>query len=363
MRTEETQRAKESRPGSAAYWACQLAGWGGYGLGYYLAVLVPFHATGWKRSLADALFCATGLAGTHALRLWMKRRGWSELGYSRLAPRLMLGSLLLGGLQTAVLYGCLALEGEMDWGQTPVVPIVGVTVFFSTFLVALWLAIYLVVLAVRRRRAAEMNALRAEVLARESKLRSLQQQLNPHFLFNCLNSLRGMIDEDRGRAQQMVTRLAELLRASLRQDECSAIPLEEELATVDAYLELESVRLEERLRIRREIAVEAMGALVPPMMVQGLVENAVKHGIAQLPGGGELVLRVGREGETLRVEVGNTGRLKVEQGSGIGLTNARERLRLLYGERASVELREEPAGWVRATVVLPFQTVEAACER
>ena len=179
----------------------------------------------------------------------------------------------------------------------------------------------------------------------------------------CLNSLRGMIDEDRGRAQQMVMRLAELLRASLRQDECSAIPLEEELATVDAYLELESVRLEERLRIRREIAVEAMGALVPPMMVQGLVENAVKHGIAQLPGGGELVLRVGREGETLRVEVGNTGRLKVEQGSGIGLTNARERLRLLYGERASVELREEPAGWVRATVVLPFQTVEAACER
>ena len=166
---------------------------------------------------------------------------------------------MLGALQTAALYGSLALEGEMDWGQAPVLPIIGVTIFFSAFLVALWLAVYLAVLAVRRRRAAEVNALRAEVLAREAKLRSLQQQLNPHFLFNCLNSLRGMIDEDRGRAQQMVTRLAELLRASLRQDDCNAIPLYEELATVDAYLELESVRLEERLRIRRENAGDVRG--------------------------------------------------------------------------------------------------------
>jgi LytS/YehU family sensor histidine kinase len=219
------------------------------------------------------------------------------------------------------------------------------------------------VLAVRRRRAAELDALRSQVLAREAKLRSLQQQLNPHFLFNCLNSLRGMIDEDRARAQQMVTRLAELLRASLRQDACEAIPLEEELTTVNAYLELESVRLEERLRIRREIAPEARDALVPPMLVQGLVENALKHGIAQLPEGGELLLRIYRVGEMLRVEVGNTGRLRTDRGGGIGLANARERLRLLHGERAMVELSEEPQGWVQATVALPFQQAEAACAR
>ena len=348
---------------SRAYWACQLAGWGGYGLVYYLAVLVPFHAAGPENILADAAYCVAGLTGSHLLRMRMKQRRWSELGYARLAPRLVLGSLLVGTFATAVLEGSLTLEGQLDWGQARVLPIVGVTVFTSAFLAALWLAIYLGVLSVRRRRAAEVNALRAELAARESKLRSLQQQLNPHFLFNCLNSLRGMIDEDRGRAQQMVTRLAELLRASLRQDECSAIPLEEELATVDAYLELESVRLEERLRIRREIEPEARGALTPPMLVQGLVENALKHGIAQLPLGGELLLRVAREGEALRLEVGNTGRLRMQQGNGIGLRNARERLRLLYGERASVDLSEELAGWVRAKVVLPFQTMEAACER
>jgi signal transduction histidine kinase len=358
-------RTEHQRQGasSQAYWACQLAGWGGYGVVYYLAVLVPFHATGPLRALADAAFCVTGLVGTHLLRLRIKRRGWSELSYASLVPRLAIGSLLLGSFQTAVLYGSLTAERLMAWSQGYMLPVVATTVFFSAFLVALWLALYLAVHAVRRRRAAEVNALRAELAGREARLRSLQQQLNPHFLFNCLNSLRGMIDEDRGRAQQMVTRLAELLRASLRQDETSAIPLEEELATVDAYLELESVRLEERLRIRREIEPEARGALTPPMLVQGLVENALKHGIAQLPQGGELVLRVAREGETLRVEVFNTGRLRAPGDGGIGLRNARERLRLLYGERASVDLSEEPAGWVRATVILPFQTVEAACAR
>ena len=132
---------------------------------------------------------------------------------------------------------------------------------------------------------------------------------------------------------------------------------------MDAYLELESVRLEERLRIRREIEPEARGALTPPMLVQGLVENALKHGIAKLPEGGELLLRVAREGGMLRVEVGNAGRLRAENGNGIGLKNARERLWLLYGDRASVELIEDPAGWVRAALVLPFQTVEAPCER
>ena len=359
--TEQIQRGSGSTSG--AYWACQLAGWGGYGLGFYLTVLVPSRATGPRRVLADAAYCLTGLLGTHLLRLVMKKRGWSELRYASLALRLIPGALLVGALETAALYGSLTLAGLMDWGRMDSVPILTTTMFFSAFLVALWLAVYLAVLAVRRRRTAEMDALRAEVVARETKLRSLQQQLNPHFLFNCLNSLRGMIDEDSARAQEMVTRLAELLRASLRQDECNAIPLEEELATVNAYLELESVRLEERLRIRREIGEEVRSALVPPMLVQGLVENALKHGIAQLADGGELTLCIARTAGELRVEVGNTGTLRAPRNGGIGLANARERLRLLYGTGAELSLSEDPAGWVCAKVVLPFQTVEALCER
>lgn len=355
--------ARNKGTSGTGYWACQTLGWGGYGLAYYVAVLVPFRAAGWRQVVADAAFCAAGLLGTHLLRMRIRRGNWGDLSLAAMMPRLTAGALLVGAGQALALDGSLTLEGVMDWKRADAAPIMAVTAFFSALLVALWLAVYLVVQAARRRRAAEMDALRAEVTVRETKLRSLQQQLNPHFLFNCLNSLRGMIDEDRGRAQEMVTRLAELLRASLRQDEFNAIPMEEELATVNAYLDLESVRLEERLRIRREIAAETRGALVPPMLVQGLVENALKHGIVRLPLGGELVLRMERAGDELRVEVGNTGTLHEPRNGGIGLANARERLRLLYGNRAALSLREDPGGWVRATVVLPFETVEAVCER
>jgi LytS/YehU family sensor histidine kinase len=341
-----------------------MLGWGGYGLSYYLAVLVPFHSAGPPQIIADFAYCFAGFLSTHVLRMRIRRGGWAELPYAKMLPRLAAGSLLAGLVLTAVLDGTLALEGQLtreEWHSNTTFGIIGATVFSSAFLVALWFAIYLGVHGARRRRALELDALRAEVLAREAKLRSLQQQLNPHFLFNCLNSLRGMIDEDQDRAREMVTRLAELLRASLRQDECVSIPLDEELATVNAYLELESVRLEERLRIQREIDPAASSSLIPPMLLQGLVENALKHGISKLPGGGDLALRIARRGEKLHIEVENTGTLAPAQRTGIGLANARERLRLLYGSAAQLMLAECSPGNVRATVVLPFQQ-EAACE-
>ena len=171
-----------------------------------------------------------------------------------------------------------------------------------------------------------------------------------------------MIDEDSRRAQEMVTRLAELLRSSLRQDQQTLISLEEELATVNAYLELESVRFEDRLRIRRDIHEAAVSGLVPPMLVLGLVENALKHGIAELPDGGELEIRIQRIRDLLQIEICNTGTLRYGA-AGIGTANTRERLLLLYRESADFNLTEDPPGWVRAIVSIPFQTTEATCER
>ena len=344
------------------YWACQLLGWGTYGVSYYLAVLVPFGVAGPKEAVADVAYCLAGLLSTHALRARIKRGGWSELPYARMLPRLAAGALASGVALAAALYGCLLAENQTSWNELRQrTAVVGTTAFFSSFLVVVWVAVYLGVHAVQRRRAVELDALRTKVAVREAKLRSLQQQLNPHFLFNCLNSLRSLIDEDQGRAREMVTRLAELLRASLRQDECITIPLEDELATIDAYLDLESVRLEERLRLRREIDPGVLSALVPPMLLQGLVENAIKHGIAPLPAGGELVLRLARRGDRLHIEVENSGTLSTTQRTGIGLANARERLRLLYGAQAAISLESPAPDLIRATVDLPFQQQEEPC--
>jgi sensor histidine kinase YesM len=363
MRVQQN-KPDESNGQNSAYWICQALGWGGYGLGYFLVVLLPLRQAGLMQAAIDSAYCLTGLLGTHLLRLRIKQHGRSEIPYRALIPRLLMGSLLVGLSQALLLAAAFMAQSPFDWNRAgQVFAIFGSMSFFSALLVGLWLAIYLGVQGARRRRAAELDALRTKVLIREASLRSLQQQLNPHFLFNCLNSLRGMIDEDSKRAQAMVTRLAELLRSSLRQDQQGLISVGEELTTVNAYLELESVRFEERLRIKQEIDPQALLALVPPMLLQGLVENAIKHGISQLISGGELEVRIRRNAEQLQVDVCNTGNLRGNNGAGIGLANARERLRLLYGVRADLSLTENPLGWVHAALVLPFQNVEAPCEQ
>jgi len=358
-----------SRPSTGrSYWICQLLGWGGYCLGYYIAVLVPFRELGTKPIVADLIYGVAGLLGTDLLHTRIRAGGWIDMRLPRLLPRLIAAALLVGLLQTVALDGTLWLQGAFTSKALRAnlgIPLA--TVFSSAVLVGFWLAIYLVVQSVRRRRFAELDALRSQVLARESQMRSLQQQLNPHFLFNCLNSLRGMIGEDPGRAQEMVTELAGLLRAALRNDQCATVPLADELATVDAYLRLESVRLEERLRIRREVDPDAGAAAFPSLLLQGLVENAIRHGIAPLRNGGDLTLRIARVGDRLHVSVINTGTLQPARDGGIGLSNARERLRLLYGDCAHLDLREDPPGSVQAILDIPFQPAptpqEATCER
>jgi hypothetical protein len=350
-----------------AYWICQIFGWGGYCLSYYLAVLVPFHEFSLGSILADLVYGAAGLLGTHLLRSRMRAGGWGELRLPRLLSRLVVAALLVGGLQTIALDGVLWLEGVFSsTAPGTAAGILLATVFFSALLVGFWLAVYFVVLSVRRRRSAELDALRSQILARESQMRSLQQQLNPHFLFNCLNSLRGMVDEDPRRAREMITELAGLLRAALRSDQCATVPLADELTAVDAYLRLESVRLEARLRVHKEVDPSAAVAAIPPLLLQGLVENAVRHGIAPQRDGGDLTLRVVRLDDRLQVLVTNTGTLQPGASRGIGLANARERLRLLYGERAHLELREDPRGSVQATLEIPFALAptpqEATCE-
>ncbi|HZT74326.1 MAG TPA: histidine kinase [Terriglobales bacterium] len=356
---------REARYARRVYWLCQSFGWLAYGIFYYLAILVPFGARGWRTILADAAYCGGGLLGTHLLQRQMQRRGWPSLGIWRLLPRLAASAILLGIGEAVLLQGVLILAVRAyRWHDLPAPwAISGSMAFGSAILIGLWLALYFAGQAMLARQHLEVEALSLRLSARESQWRELQAQLNPHFLFNSLNSLRALIGEDPGRAQAMVTRLAELLRYTLRADRTSSVALAEELAVVDDYLELEAVRFEERLRIRRDIAAEALEARVPPMLVQGLVENALKHGIARLPRGGELRLAAAVRAGCLHVEVVNSGGLAPARPGGVGLANARERLRLLYGAGARLTLEESAPGETRAALTLPYQRAESACGR
>jgi LytS/YehU family sensor histidine kinase len=189
-----------------------------------------------------------------------------------------------------------------------------------------------------------------------AELRALEAQVNPHFLFNCLNSIRGMISEDPAQAQDMITRLANILRYGLQKDRHHTVPLVSEVEVVSDYLALESIRFEDRLRVHLEIDDTVRQMAVPPMILQTLVENAIKHGIEEVTSGGDLFVRASLDRNALRIEVENPGDLSDPRpgSTQIGLTNARERLRILYGEDASLQLESPSAGRVTATILMPM---------
>jgi two-component system, LytTR family, sensor kinase len=294
---------------------------------------------------------------THRFRLRI-RSGWLDLPWYRtfhLHAAWILGIGLCLGLQVVLVGGAWRglPRGRFPWEY-----------FFSiwfnaVFVTCLWLGCYISIVMVRRYSEARNRALALELAAKEARLRNLQAQVNPHFLFNSLNSVRALILEDAPRAVEAVTWLSTLLRYSLRSDRDTRVPLAEELEMVGQYLALEKLRFEDRLQVSIAIPASLHSALIPPLLLQTLVENAIKHGIAHLPNGGRVELAANPANQGIQLEIRNTGRLQAPSSQGIGLSNARERLHLLYGPNASVELSESN-GEVVARVHLPKITTEAA---
>ena len=344
------------------YWMCQLAGWTAYLLiNVLLLTLVADHP--WWGYLHSVILVSIGLSATHAYRSAVRRWDWAELSLWKLAPRVVAASLLLGVLITALMFA-------VAWLIKPYGPAANeefeaaymlVSVFNLAVVIFIWSLIYFGVHAVWEHRKAEINTWKLKAQVEANKLKALKLQLNPHFLFNSLNSVRALIVENPERAQDMVTRLARLLRTTLQAGDTTTLPLREELQTVRVYLELEAVRLEERLRYSIDVD-EALGdEPVPFLLIQTLVENGIKHGIAQRPDGGAITVAAHRTEEALCLHVDNTGELDEEAlQQGVGLQNARERLQLLFGDEASLTLRAIGDATVRAAVHLPLAPHRAA---
>lgn len=336
------------------YWLCQILGWGAYCL---LGVFAVAAQIGWRGSLivGYALFFLYSIGLTHLLRREIHQRQWLTLPLVRAVPLLLLAAVGTGLLQ-AVLVATISLltapAAKRYWSPLELLwmwtSITGATLG--------WTTIYTAIHTLRQYNESRYETLRLELALREAELRALEAQVNPHFLFNCLNSLRGMIVEDSNRARDMVTQLSNILRYNLQRDRQRTVLLREELAIVRDYLALETVRYEERLRVRFDIDEAAELVSVPPMLLQILVENALKHGIAQRPQGGELIVRAKVDGTRLELDVENSGRLTNAPAAGstqVGLRNARERLQILYGKQATLDLQTRGPDRVAATVLLP----------
>lgn len=188
---------------------------------------------------------------------------------------------------------------------------------------------------------ARLQLAQAQAAARDAELRALRLQVNPHFLFNTLNAVSALVAAGANRdANRMLANVSEFLRATLAHDGRHEHSLAEELALTQAYLEIETARLGERLQLTMHAGPDLLDAFVPYLMLQPLVENAVRHGIAPLAVPGRIDIDVARAGDRLRVDVRNDGRMPAQRGGGIGLPNVANRLRHLYGDAGRVD-----AGW------------------
>jgi two-component system, LytTR family, sensor histidine kinase AlgZ len=219
-------------------------------------------------------------------------------------------------------------------------------------------------LTARESRDAERRAAEARTLAREAELQALRVQINPHFLFNCLHSIGALATMDGPRAREMCIRLADFLRTSLRLGEHEIIPLKEELALARNYLEVEKVRFGARLTVEECIDPECEDCGVPALLLQPLVENAVKHGVAGLLEGGAIRLEARRRGDgvTILLENAFDPETAIVRSLGLGLRNVRRRLSVRYGEEAVMEAG--PAGdCYRVSLRLPCESPMASSSR
>jgi two-component system, LytTR family, sensor histidine kinase AlgZ len=303
--------------------------------------------------IGHAIFILCSIALTHLFRRALQERRTLDEPIATLWPFLLRGAFGISLVQAALVIGTSIVLTGGHWGATAVVAL-----WWGMFLATgVWTILY-VRFAEHRQHTHRERQLQQTL--REAELLALEAQLNPHFLFNSLNSIRALVAVEPLRAQEMLTRLANVLRSTLDRHRLHTVSLASELESVSDYLALETVRFQDRLRTEVDIDPAASTCFVPPLLVQTLVENAIKHGVAHVTGSGEVIVRARRIGETVSVDIENTGSLPAPAvprrdgmvGHQLGLVNARERLRLLYGERASLSLAER-RGRVVATVQIP----------
>jgi len=307
--------------------------------------------------------CLSALTLTQTLRWIIKRNHWLALPSRALWGRMVLAIVVASTLSCLLL---MALSESLH--GSPVAPIMKAfyqrlsfsgqlrnqyILILGAFVV--WVAIYLAFAMQRHRYGAEVRQAQLGEALQAAELRLLQSQLNPHFLFNALNGLRSLIAEDPARARDAVTHLARTLRYTLASGDQHLVSLERELEMVDDYLSLESMRLAERLTVERDIDSAARTARVPAMLLQTLVENALKHGIAELKQGGKLFISAKVVGPEVILRVENPRPIQggPRSSDGVGLKNATARLRLLFGARASLHLDLTDPARAAAEVRLP----------
>ena len=333
----------------------QLAGWFAWALN---EALLYTNQYGWKWAWLFSSLANISLAIflTHQYRRITKRYRWQDLTLWRMLQYNLLAlvsmALLLMALNIPLDY--LFLQETYDVSLSPFIV---VQIFFNFVKpLAIWALIYFFFQYSNKRLEMERENDQLERAILETEGKVLRAQMNPHFVFNALNSVRALITEDPQKAKKGINQLSKLLRSSLLTERKKTINLSEELDTIIDYLSLEKIRYEDRLDWKLTIDPACQKAQIPPMLLQTLVENGIKHGISHSVKGGCIELTAAKKDQMMLITVTNPGHLKTNKSisHGLGLVNSQNRLHLLYGKTAQIELQPLNKNQVCATVTLPY---------
>lgn len=328
------------------YWLAQIGGWLMLSLMVLFSSLVYIeNASNGKEMTMQLLwstliFFVLGVLLTHFMRACFLYFGWLNLKLGPLVPRAILATFVFASLMSLFndLFNFL-ISGETD--DLSFVNILLNTIATSMFFL-LWNSVYFTFHFFQRSKEQEVNNIQLTASHNEIELKNLRSQLNPHFLFNSLNSIRALIDIDPIQAKTNVTKLSSLLRKSLILGKEQLVSLKEELAIVQDYLDLEKVRFEERVTVIQEHDPKLEDLQIPPFIIQTLVENAIKHGVSKRIEGGTIWIKSSQLDDVIVISVENEGKLDASSEKGIGIENTIRRLELQYQGKAKFSLYESP---------------------
>ncbi len=343
---------------NTVFWLINTAGWLSYLLfaGLFFAYLSG-NLTTHSLLIQSVAFCYY-LPVSGLLRSAINRLGWfTDNKHLLLIPLLLVLTFILALIgQFLVSIIMLYALKVMSW-ETYSVAVLMMTTVQNWIILCLWVALYLMFKQIRNNRQQKLKQMQLEASLQATELMALKAQLNPHFIFNCLNNMRALAIDDGEKTREMITNLSEILKYSFQFGEQTQVTVEREIQHVKNYLALEEIQFEQRLRYVIDVSPDTNQQLIPTLSIQLLVENAIKHGIMHSPDGGDITIKVVLNGDKLIIKVSNSGEImrtrRSDKSTGVGLNNLRKRLFLVYSEQASLNLTSDN-GRVTATIELPW---------
>lgn len=339
------------------YWWCQIIGWS-LNIAISVFFVTTFGKPGTSYFYSLILTCVLGLLITHIMRLnifflkVLEKPLKKQILYFLVLT--IIFSILLGVISESVDY--LIGYNPERLQKFSKAERLFLSSFNALWLILVWNLIYFIYHYVESNRRQQLDTLRLEAMVKSLELKTIKSHINPHFIFNALNSIRALVDENPERARTAITELSNILRSSMQAEKLETVPLQQELDIVKDYLALEHMRFEERLKIEMDIDENTLNQPIPPMMLQTLVENAIKHGISKQINGGLIRITSDFKNDNHELVVQNSGRLNGSKGwseDGFGIKSTQDRLNLLYQGKANFEIHDIEGGMVESRIIMP----------